>query len=206
MERNKLTEIGLSDEQVTSVMKLYNADIEPLKAKLSDAESVNKSLQSQVQDRDSKIDDLSKEAGNSQKLNQKIADLQSEIKSHDEEAQKNLLNTQRDNAIELALRDSHVRDSKAVLPFLDKDTIKFKDGELTGINEQIDKLKTDHDYLFNTEPKAVETPTSHATVQGNRTGNNNAIPDISKMGYRELVDLKANDPDTYNAAVNNTAK
>ncbi|AZP90614.1 phage scaffolding protein [Pediococcus acidilactici] len=186
MERSKLTDIGLNEEQINQVMKLYNADIDPIKVELNDVKTENASLQSKVEDRDSQIDSLSKEAGNSQKLNQKIADLQNEIKQHDEDAKNQLHEAQRDNAIELALRDANVRDSKAVLPFLDKDTIKLEDGKLKGINEQIETIKADHDYLFNLdEPAQPSGPSSHPTVGGDRTGGSNDVATPSQ----EAADL-----------------
>jgi chromosome segregation ATPase len=204
MERSKLTEIGLNEEQINSVMKLYNSDVDPLKNQLGELKTENESLNTKVEDRDSKIDELSKEAGNSQKLNQKIADLQGEIKQHDDDAQTKLREAQLNNAIELALRDANVRDSKAVLPFLDKDTVKLEDGKLTGINEQVEQIKADHDYLFNSgEPTG---PNSYPTPNGNRTNNIDEVPNLSKMSYSEIAELKTNDPDAYNAAVEQSAK
>ena len=112
--------------------------------------------------------------------------MQNEIKQHDEDAKNQLHEAQRDNAIELTLRDANVRDSKAVLPFLDKDTIKLEGGKLKGINEQIESIKADHDYLFNSdEPAQPSGPSSHPTVGGDRTGGSNDVATPSQ----EAADL-----------------
>lgn len=172
MERKDLEALKLSEEQINGAMKLFNADLEPLKTELSTATQERDSYKSQVSDRDEQIKGLGEQAGNSQKLNDRIAELQKTIKDNDSTAAANLLQVKQDNAVQNYLKDAGVRDVKAVMPFIDSDIVKF-DGdknELTGLGEQIEKLKSDHDYLFIPVNDNESKPGIKATVPGNPGG------------------------------------
>lgn len=149
MERKELEALGLDDKQMTEVMKLYNASIEPIKQQVADTKSELDSVKQQVVDRDGQIKSLGEQAGNSEKLKEQIAALQETIKAKDSEAAASLNRVKTDNAVQMALRDAKVRDAKAIMPFIDMDIVKLgDDGQLTGIAEQIEKLQESHDYLF----------------------------------------------------------
>lgn len=174
MERKDLKALELSDDQIDKAMALFNKDLEPLKETKTQLETLkgeNESLKGQVADRDEKLKDFGDQAGNSQKLKDQIADLQKTIADNDNQATEQLHQVKQDNALSNYLKDAGVRDAKAIMPFLDEDTIKYDDekGELTGVKEQIENLKTDHDFLFepeNEDPK----PGIHATPKGNPNG------------------------------------
>ncbi|WP_318766590.1 phage scaffolding protein [Lactiplantibacillus carotarum] len=169
MERKDLDALGLDEKQATGVLKLYNAGLDPVKTKLTEAQTELDSTKQQVTDRDKQIETLGKQAGNSEKLNKQIADLQATITDNDAAAATNLQQVKTDNAIQLALRDAGVRDAKAVLPFIDQDTVKLgDDGKLTGISEQITGLKESHDYLFNADDG--DKPKVKITTGGNPSG------------------------------------
>ncbi len=149
MERKELEALGIDDKQMTEVMKLYNASIEPIKQQVADTKAELDSVKQQVVDRDGQIKSLGEQAGNSEKLKEQIAALQETIKTKDSEAAASLNKVKTDNAVQMALRDAKVRDAKAIMPFIDMDIVKFgDDGQLTGITEQIEKLQESHDYLF----------------------------------------------------------
>lgn len=197
MESKDLEKLGLDDKQTAAVLKLYSGEIDPIKSQLTDSKSELESVKQQVTDRDKQIKTLGAQAGNSEKLNSTIADLQATIKANDKTATENLQKVKTDNAVQLALRDAHARDSKAVLPFIDGDTIKMdKDGKLTGIDEQIKTLQKDHDYLFDNgnNSAAAGKPGIHVTKTGNpgtgEAGTGKA--DLSKMSYDEAVAYMAN--------------
>ncbi len=179
MERKDLEALKLSEEQINGAMKLFNADLEPLKSQLATATQERDSFKSQVSDRDDQIKQLGEQAGNSQKLNDRIAELQKTIKDNDSTAAANLLQVKQDNAVQNYLKDAGVRDVKAVMPFIDSDIVKF-DGdknELTGLEEQIEKLKSDHDYLFTPADSGKDKPGIKATVTGNPNGTPPAADD-----------------------------
>lgn len=171
MERKDLEALGLDEKAQTEVMKLYNAGLEPVKSELADTKSELESSKAQVTSRDEQIKTLGAQAGNSEKLNKQIADLQQTIKDKDGESAAELTKVRTDNAIQLALRDANARDAKAIMPFLDRDTIKLgDDGNLSGIKEQIEGLQESHDYLFDQSDKGGKTPKINITAGGNPSG------------------------------------
>lgn len=185
MERSKLVDLGLTEEQVNGAMKLFNADIDPLQSKVQSLTSENETLTGQVSDRDQEIEKLGKQSDNSQKLNNQIIDLQDKIKANDKASADKLNEVQTDNAIQLALLGANVQDPKAVIPFLDKDSLVLKDGKLKGIDKQIETIKADHEFLFKSDTSNNDDgPSSHATPDGDRS-NESPQPSISQ----EIADL-----------------
>lgn len=171
MERKDLEALGLDDKQTTEVMKLYNAGIEPIKQQVADTKSELDSVKQQVVDRDGQIKSLGEQAGNSEKLNKQIAELQETIKTKDSEAAASLTKVKTDNAVQMALRDAKARDAKAIMPFIDMDTVKLgDDGQLMGIGEQIEKLQESHDYLFDKGEDNGGKQTVKITAGGNPSG------------------------------------
>lgn len=171
MERKDLEVLGLDDKQITEVMKLYNAGIEPIKQQVADTKSELDSVKQQVVDRDGQIKSLGEQAGNSEKLNKQIAALQETIKTKDSEAAASLNKVKTDNAVQMALRDAKARDAKAIMPFIDMDIVKLgDDGQLTGIAEQIEKLQESHDYLFDKNNDNGGKPSVKIIAGGNPSG------------------------------------
>jgi hypothetical protein len=71
----------------------------------------------------------------------------------------------------MALRDAKARDAKAIMPFIDMDTVKLgDDGQLMGIGEQIEKLQESHDYLFDKGEDNGGNTTVKITAGGNPSG------------------------------------
>jgi len=178
MNRDFLKELGLTDEQADKVVAKHGETIQSVNSKLANAESQVESLNSQVKDRDTQIATLSNQAGNSDKMKKQIEDLQSTIKTNDKQAAQNLLKVKQDNAVQNYLKDAGARDVKAILPFIDPDTIKYDDGksELIGLSEQVEKIKGDHDYLFQADPEPAK-PGINITPKGNPNGAPAAKPD-----------------------------
>ena len=178
MNRDFLKELGLTDEQADKVVAKHGEVIQSVNSKLANAESQVESLNSQVKDRDTQIATLSDQAGNSDEMKKQIEDLQSTIKTNDEQAAQNLLKVKQDNAVQNYLKDAGARDIKAILPFIDPDTVKYDDdkNELIGLSEQVEKIKGDHDYLFQADHESAK-PGINITPKGNPNGAPGAQPD-----------------------------
>lgn len=74
-----------------------------------------------------------------------------------------------EQAVEGALKSAKVRDTVAVKAHLSMDNVKLNEkGELEGLSEQLDKLKTDNSYLFeNTVPITISSPTPGGSPAAN---------------------------------------
>jgi len=91
-------------------------------------------------------------------LRQQIADAQK--KYNDDIAKLHL-----DNAIDLALEKARARNGKAVRALLDMDKIEYKDGKLSGLDDQLAELQKSQAWAFDGKPGAtVSTGAEHQTT------------------------------------------
>ncbi|MFT8392438.1 MAG: phage scaffolding protein [Liquorilactobacillus ghanensis] len=205
--RDFLKELGIEGDNLEKIMtevgKSHTDSVE-LQKKVDDLSSQNETLAAQVKERDSKIDELGKAEGLSQKYKDQLSDLQSQIKSKDEEFAGKLANVKKSNAIELALRDAGAKDTKILSPLLDQDVIKLDEkGEVTGLKEQLEKIQESHDYLFKSDDSQGKKTQVKAIVTGNPASGENggaAKLDFSKMSYQEILAAKKSNPDAYKQA------
>jgi predicted RNase H-like nuclease (RuvC/YqgF family) len=155
MKRDELKELGLTDEQIDKVMSSHGQTVQGLQKQVTDLTSERDSFKTQADESSNTIKELQKKAKGNEDAQKAIEEWQKKA----EEAQAALTNTQKNNAIELALRDAGALNAKAARALLDNDVISFKDGKLIGIDEQLTSLKEAEDskFLFKSaEPKEKE--------------------------------------------------
>ena len=61
-----------------------------------------------------------------------------------------------DYALSAALTGAKAKNAKAVKALLDMDGLKFNDGKIVGLDEQLAQIKADNDYLFESDEPAPE--------------------------------------------------
>lgn len=203
MTRKELEDLGLSKEQADSVMKINGDDIENAKSALTtevkNLKAELSGLKTQVSDRDKQLETLKASAGDNETLTKQIAELQAENTKVKEthEAEMNQLKV--DFAVEKALTGAKAKNIKAVKALLDLTDAKLdKEGNVKGLQDQIDKLTTADDtkFLFD-----VAQQTQQQTFKGFQPGASGDIKpggdiDMSKMSYEELAAYIENNPDT----------
>jgi len=150
MTRKQLEDLGLSKEQVDSVIKINGDDIE--NARSASAAEVNNlraeisGLKTQVADRDKQLETLKASAGDNDALTKQIADLQAENTKVKETHESEMNQLKVDFAVEKALTGAKAKNIKAVKALLDLSDAKLdKEGNVKGLQEQIDKLTTADD-------------------------------------------------------------
>lgn len=195
MKRKELEDLGLNKEQVDAVIKMNGADIENAKsvsaAEISNLQTENEGLTSQVKERDKQLETLKKSAGDNAELQKQIEQLQTDnaTAKANHESEMNQLKVQ--YAVEKALTSANAKNIKAVKALLDLDDAKLdKDGNVKGLQEQIDKLVSGEDtkFLFN----EVQQSQQQQTFKGFQPGatSTDVKPgtevDTSKMSYEEL--------------------
>lgn len=146
----KLKELGLSDEQIEQFIKDAINDKFIPKHRFDEVNEKNKQLETDVKERDTQIANLKKFEGDNATLKSKIDELEASNKQKDEENAKAIKELKIDNAINYAL-DGKVEKGYGdlVLGLIDKTSIILKDdGTVAGLDEQIEKIKTDKPKLF----------------------------------------------------------
>lgn len=185
MKREELKALGLEDSAIDKVMALHGQTVNGLNAQINSLNTEKGTLTEQVSQSAKQLEDLSKDNADNTELQAQIKQLQDDKAQLESDSQTKLAEVQTNYAIESALKDAGARDVKAVLPFIDKDTIKLADGKVTGLDEQLKAVQTDKDFLFQpTEPE----PSKLAIVTGanaNPSHNTTDDPFAAKVAQYE---------------------
>lgn len=155
MKREDLKALGLEDSAIDKVMALHGQTVNGLNAQINTLNTEKETLTEQVSQSAKQLEDLSKDNADNAELQTQIKQLQDDKAQLESDSQTKLVEVQTNYAIESALKDAGARDVKAVLPFIDKDTIKLADGKVTGLDEQLKTVQADKDFLF--QPAGSET-------------------------------------------------
>lgn len=202
MTRKQLEDLGLSKEQVDSIIKINGDDIENAKsasaAEIKNLQTEVSGLKTQVADRDKQLETLKASAGDNETLTKQIADLQAENTKVKETHESEMNQLKVDFAVEKALTGAKAKNIKAVKALLDLTDAKLdKEGNVKGLQEQIDKLTAADDtkFLFDATQQ-----TQRQTFKGFQPGASTqqkpgAEVDPSKMNYDELCAYLAENPD-----------
>lgn len=167
MNREKLKELGLTDEQIEQVMASHGATVNDMKDKLTTAESEINSYKTQLTERDTDLEKLKTKAAGNEEIQTELDNLKTNYSEQQTEHQKELQKTKLNYELDQALILSKARDPKVLRPLLDTETVKFdENGKLIGLSEQLENLKTSHDYLFVPEDDGTTPPPSDDYIPG----------------------------------------
>lgn len=189
MKRDDLKEQGLNETQINFVMSQNGKDINALNEKITSLTNERDGLQSQIADRDNQLNDLKKSVKDNDALKDQIKQLQEDNKTATQKYQDQLASQSKNFKIEGALRDAKAKNIKTVLPLIDTDKVSVnKDGSLTGLSEQIDAVKKDNSYLFDTEQPKPNI--SLGSKFNNGTDDNSGSDDIVNNIAQRMQEAK----------------
>lgn len=158
-----IASLNLSDEakkKATEGLKNFLKDnyVEKakLKAKFDEATTAKSNLETQIKERDKQLETLKKTAGDKEKLESTIKQLQEENKSSKIKYEQDLKNLRIDSAVKLKLTNT-AQDVDIVASLIDKTKlIVGDDGSVTGLDEQINPLKQSKPFLFKSDKQRYE--------------------------------------------------
>lgn len=174
MKREQLKELGLSDEQIGSVMALHGATVNELSSNVAAAEQQVNQYKEQLDANQTELDSLKKAAEGNEELTTQLSDLQEKYDQAKADSESKIAEIKKTSAIELALTQAGARNIKAAKALLDSEKLELTDEGIKGLDEQLNTLKESDGYLFEGE---TTLPPNHdqkkATFQGNPS---NAVP------------------------------
>lgn len=156
MKRSDLEKLGLTEEQITEVMKLKSTSIEELETQVETLskekktlETENADLKNNVAQRDEDIKALKNSKDNVSKetyeaLEEKYKELETTSKKNVEDVTKNFL-------IDKVLSNSKAKNLDVLKKQLDLEKVTLENNEIKGLDEQIKALQESDSYLFNIE-------------------------------------------------------
>ena len=166
MKRDDLKAKGLTDEQIDFVMGEYGRDVESHKAKLTTAQAELDSVKTQLTEASTTIDGF--KALNVDQIKAAADEWKAKAEQAAKDAAAQISSLKFDHALDGALTGAKARNAKAVKALLDSNALKLNDdGSILGLNEQLAKIKSENDYLFDGEaadPKIVAGGNSKSVI------------------------------------------
>lgn len=139
---------GEAKKKATESLKNLLKDSYVEKTKFDEAAAAKSNLETQIKERDKQLDTLKKTAGDKEKLEATIKQLQEDNKSAKTKYETDLKNLRIDSAVKLKLSGT-AQDVDIVAGLIDKTKlIVSDDGTVAGLDEQINPLKQSKPFLF----------------------------------------------------------
>lgn len=161
MNTESLKALGLTDDQVKSVMADYGKTINPLKEQVSTLTADRDGLKKQLGTASEQLTKLQAAHKDDADLQSQIADLQAENKTAAEKHQQELNATKMEYLTELGLTKAGAKNIKMAKSVLDMDALSLdKQGNLIGLDDQLKTLQEGDDtkFLFADTSKQPDTP------------------------------------------------
>ncbi|MDO4301249.1 MAG: phage scaffolding protein [Clostridia bacterium] len=192
MKRKFLEDLGIEKENIDKILDENGRDIENAKGELETVKSELNTANNTIAERDKQLKSLKESVGNNEALTQKIADLEQKNKDDAAKHKAEMDNLKINNAIDKSLMSFKAKTPKAVKAMLDMESVKLdKDGNITGIDEQIKALSESEDtkYLFeNSAPVLRGTQPGHGADDDDNSN-------TEKMTYSEMCAYLESNPD-----------
>lgn len=139
---------GEAKKKATESLKNLLKDSYVEKTKFDEATAAKSNLETQIKERDKQLETLKKTAGDKEKLEATIKQLQEDNKSAKTKYETDLKNLRIDSAVKLKLSGT-AQDVDIVAGLIDKTKlIVSDDGTVAGLDEQINPLKQSKPFLF----------------------------------------------------------
>lgn len=191
MNKEKLMEMGLTEELATKVAKELDGNYVP-KTRFNEVNTELKQAKDQVKERDSQLETLKKSVGDSDELKKQIETLQNENKTKDETHAAEIKQLKIDTAVDKALAEAKAKNPKAVKALLDLAKAELSDdGTIKGLDAQIKALAEAEDskFLFDTDSTQNKNQNSKGFVPGQKK---DGVPGASSEYETRLAEARKN--------------
>lgn len=195
MKREFLKDMKLTDEQIDAIMAENGKDVNSLKEQVNSLTNEKDGLQSQLTERDTQLKDLKGKVKDSDELTAEIDQLQKANKEAKEKYEADLTAQQKSFLVDKALASAGARNAKAVSSLLDLDSVEVKDGQLTGLDDQLKALRDSDGYMFK-EDTQTQGGVRITGGQPNHEGASKTI-DLAHASYQEIKAFKDEHPDEF---------
>lgn len=149
MKRKFLEDLGLTKEQIDSVMDENGKDIEAEKEKATSTTAELEDVKKQLKEANSTITDLKKSNADNEALQAKVKEYEDTIKTQKADYEAKVRNLTLDSAIEKALSNAGAKHIDLLSTKIDREKLKIEtDGKVTGLDEQISAYKESYKDLF----------------------------------------------------------
>ena len=158
-----LKNCGVEEEKANDVVKamaeakIYTTNLENVDVRYNKLQEQKKQLEEASKTYQKQLEELTKNNADVEALNKLVEQLQLSNKELEENHSKEMHNLQFNFALEGALTNAKSKNNKALKALLNMDNIKYQEGKLEGLQEQIEALQKDASYLFDLETTPQNT-------------------------------------------------
>ncbi len=181
MKREDLQKVeGMTKEQIDAIMDLHQTDVTAWNQKFENQKT-------ELANKDKQIGDLTEKVKEYDGAD--VKQLQKDVKDWKAKYDTDMAKEKKNSAIKLAVLGAKPRNEKALMALIDTEAIKLNDdGSLTGLNEQLENIKKDNDFLF--EPAQEENPKPEPKPnQVDLGGNHDTQPEVDDGQLRSVFGL-----------------
>lgn len=168
MKKEKLIELGVPEEIAGKVLELHNGVVKELEGQVGKLKGDLKT----AQDTAKRFEGIDIEKVKKDEYERGKSEVSKEFDAYKQE-----------NALSAALSKAGAKNDKAVKALLDMEKVTYKDGKFSGLDEQIEAIRKDSDYLFNKEDDGKPK------FAGKTGGNDSAAPENATL--RAAMGLKS---------------
>lgn len=195
MKKEDLVALGLDETQVNEVFKMRGLEIEASKEVIANLEAEKQAAMKAGADLEAKITELEENSITAEDLEAvkgEKAALETELAELTGKHESQLNEVIYNHKLEGALKDSGARDLKLVKTVLNQEELKFEDGNIIGLDEQLNQVKENYDFLF-----ASEGSPNVALKKKGSSASSLTKEDFGKMSYSEKTKLHNENPKLY---------
>ncbi|HHQ2494207.1 TPA: phage scaffolding protein [Enterococcus faecium] len=179
MKREEPKELGLTDEQIGSIMALHGVTVNELNSRVSTAEQQATQYQEQLEKNQNELNDFKANAKGNEDLTKQLEDLQSRFDEIKTSSEQQIADLKKSSAIDLALTQAGAKNIKAAKALLDSESLELTDEGLKGLDDQLAALKESDGYLFGQSEQVPPNPDGKkATFSGNASSGQNVEEDV----------------------------
>ena len=158
MKREDLEKLELSKEVIDQVMAMNGKDIEAAKAKITTIEQERDTLKNQLTGANQQIESF--KAMDIEAIKKSADEYKTKFEQAEADAKAQMNQLKFDHALDGALTEAKAKNAKAVKALLNVEGLKLTDeGVIVGLKEQLEKIKSENDYLFESETKPPKVTT-----------------------------------------------
>jgi len=182
MKRDDLKKLELTDEAIDAIMSLHGKSTQTAKSEAEQAKAEAENLKAQLQEASTTIEGF--KAMKPDELKAAADEWKAKAEQAQADAAAQIAALRFETALDGALTGAKAKNPKAVKALLDAANLKYNeaDGSIIGLNEQLEKVKADNDYLFESDK-----PAPRIVSGGN---NSNVLDDKVVAAARAAAGLK----------------
>lgn len=185
--------------EVLSAMKeanIHTTSLENADVRYNKLQEQKKQLEEASKNYEKQLKELSKNNADNEELKKQLEQLQLSNKELETKHAEEMNKLQFDFALDKGLSSAKVKDTKLIKALLDMENIKYQEGNLEGLDSQIEAIKTSHSYLFDTEQQQVPPGSGFNPLGGNEdTGITKEK--FKTMNMAQRIKLRNEDPSLY---------